>query len=212
MKDFKALIERYKLSFLDGNANEEHDYETLAEGQSPNIMVISCCDSRVSPDLIFSAKPGEIFTVRNVANLVPPFEEKGEFHGTSAALEFAVTGLKISHIVILGHSTCGGVKDCLDHAMGEEDTTHFIGSWMSIIKDVAEKAKEIVAKDKTASDIQLVTELEAIKESIQNLQTFPFINDAIDAGQLDIHGLHFDIGSAQLRILDKETEQFQILS
>ena len=143
----QALTEGYR-AFLDDRFVREQDrYASLAEGQSPEILIISCCDSRVSPEVIFDARPGELFVVRNVANLVPPFETGGEYHGTSAALEFAVQALKVKHIVVLGHARCGGVRAFADDA-APLSPGDFIGRWVSLIRPAAEALGDEPAVDR----------------------------------------------------------------
>ena len=126
-------------SFLDGRLSDEAKrYAALAKGQNPEVLLIGCCDSRVSPEVIFDTGPGELFIIRNVANLVPPFEEGGEYHGTSAAIEFAVQALEVKHIVVLGHATCGGIK-AYANPPGPLSTSDFIGKWVSLVKGAEEK-------------------------------------------------------------------------
>jgi len=175
--------------------------KTLSGGQAPKVMVISCSDSRVSPATIFDADPGEVFMVRNVANIVPPCEHGGGYHGTSAALEFAVNSLKIKHIMVLGHSGCGGVAASLakgdNHPVGE-----FIGPWVGIIDEVRER---VCAHHEGATDEALQTHLEKanIHHSVENLLTFPFIRGAIDGGQLTLLGAWFDIERAELQWVEQ---------
>jgi len=210
MKGIEA-IERGYLTFRDGYFEENRNlFEALAaKGQSPQVMIISCCDSRVEPSLIFGAEPGDLFVVRNVANLVPPYEPDSHYHGTSAALEFAITSLKVRHIIILGHEQCGGINALLSGAVDSE--TSFIGKWMS----VAEEARQIVQKthpDLPESQQQRALEHRSIVRSLQNLRQFPFISEAIDAGVLWLHGWHFDIGTGDLLAYDPETDQFKALA
>ena len=127
------LTDGYRAFLGDRFARERSRYETLAEGQAPEVMVIGCCDSRVSPEVIFDASPGELFVARNVANLVPPFETQGDYHGTSAALEFAVQALRVKHIVVLGHARCGGIRAFADDT-APLSPGDFIGRWMNLIK------------------------------------------------------------------------------
>lgn len=209
MKELKELVKGYEEFLKNGYPEHQKAYESLAsKGQAPKIMFIGCSDSRVNPDLIFNAGPGEMFTVRNVANLVPPYEEQGEYHGTSAALEFAVTELKVEHIVIMGHAQCGGIQACIHGAKHGPVGSAFIDSWVSIAKSAAERVLARLGADGDVEKIQRETEFEAIKQSIDNLLTFPFVREAIDSGQLKIHGAHFDIATAHIYALDSETDQF----
>ena len=173
-------------------------YKRLAEdGQRPRAMVISCCDSRVHVTSIFGADQGEFFIHRNVANLVPPYEPDGEPHGTSATVEFAVTGLKVAHIIVLGHSACGGVNGCYDmcsgHAPELEKTTSFVGRWMDILRPGFDRLPE---GDEATRRTAL--EKEAVKVSLENLLTFPFVREAVEADMLTLHGLWNDIGEGGL--------------
>ncbi|KGM50299.1 carbonic anhydrase [Pseudooceanicola atlanticus] len=174
-------------------------YKRLAdEGQRPRAMVISCCDSRVHVTAIFGADQGEFFIHRNIANLVPPYEPDGNQHGTSAAVEYAVTALKVAHIVIVGHSNCGGVRGCHDmcsgHAPELEEKSSFVGRWMDILRPGYERVKDI--EDETTRVRAL--EKEAVLTSLQNLMTFPFVDEAVKKGDLSLHGLWNDIGEGQL--------------
>ncbi|NJL08564.1 MAG: carbonic anhydrase [Methylacidiphilales bacterium] len=202
------LIAGYQ-SFLDRRYAEEHEqYEALAQGQSPKMMVIACCDSRVSPTIIFDAMPGELFTVRNVANLVPPYQPGGH-HAASAALEYAVLGLKVEHIVVLGHARCGGVMAYARQRtdLGAGGTGDFIGPWMSILEPAAAAVGIVPAAD--VPD-EAVTRLEyaGIRQSLTNLLTFPWIRERVEAGRLALHGAYFSIATGLLERLDPETGTF----
>jgi len=185
--------------FLD---NKENILQ-LAEGQSPRTAVISCCDSRVDPTIIFNATPGELFIVRNVANLVPACDNNGTPKGTSSALEFAVTGLEVSSIVILGHARCGGIKALMDR---EGDSTEtFVDQWMMM----ADKTrKEIIAKNLPAEEGYIACEQGTIVQSLENLMTFPWIAERVNAGTLTLHGWYYDLHSAELIIYDPESKSF----
>src|SRR6478735_10854959 len=164
------LVEGYR-QFADGRLRHEQDrYRELAEaGQSPEVMVIGCCDSRVSPEVIFDARPGELFVVRNVANIVPPYETSGQFHGTSAAIEFAVEALQVRHIVILGHARCGGIRSFAEKR-APLSSGDFIGKWMSIIAPAADTLEE--PGDEPSVDYISRLELAAVEQSLANLMTF----------------------------------------
>jgi carbonic anhydrase len=173
-------------------------YHRLAEsGQNPRAMVVSCCDSRVHVTSIFGADQGEFFIHRNIANLVPPYNPDGEYHGTSAAVEYAVTTLKVAHLIVLGHSGCGGVQGCYDmcsgHAPELEKTTSFIGRWMEILRPGYDR---LSSGDDEVRLRQL--EKESIVISLENLMTFPFIKAAVDSEMLTLHGLWNDIGKGGL--------------
>ena len=170
-------------------------------------MVISCCDSRVTPEGIFHAQPGELFVVRNVANLVPPFIQGGGTHGTSAALEYAVTGLKVKHLVVLGHCKCGGVQAFRESNGKLSKTGQFVGPWIKMLEPAA-ITLACTPVDKH-EDPQLALEYAGIRQSLKNLMTFPFVEKLVTQGSLSIHGAWFDIGSGSLRVMNKETEIFE---
>jgi carbonic anhydrase len=181
-------------------------YRRLAdEGQRPRAMVISCCDSRVHVTSIFGADQGEFFIHRNIANLVPEFLNDGQHHGTSAAVEYAVTALKVAHIVVLGHSKCGGVQGCLDMCEGRapelEENGSFVGRWMDILRPGYEAVKD-------AGNMPQALEHEAVRVSLRNLMTFPFVKDAVEKGELSLHGLWHDIGAGGLENIDPSTGEF----
>jgi carbonic anhydrase len=183
-------------------------YRRLAdEGQRPRAMVISCCDSRVHVTSIFGADSGEFFIHRNVANLVPPYNPDGEHHGTSAAVEYAVTTLKVAHIIIVGHSLCGGVKGCHDmctgHAPQLEEKTSFVGRWMDLLRPGFERVK-----DKPADQQLRALEKEAVLVSLENLMSFPFVREAVEADEMTLHGLWTDIGAGGLEQYDPASDAF----
>ena len=185
---------------------EQSRYRDLAErGQSPEIMVIGCCDSRVSPEVIFDARPGELFVVRNVANLVPPYSPDGEYHGVSAALEFAVGALRVKHIVVLGHAHCGGVR-----AFAEEreplSPGDFIGKWMSLIAPAAEKLGGRGAAP--MPDYLQRLEQASVANSLDNLMTFPRLAKLIERGDVTLHGAYFGVATGELSVLDRATGEF----
>ena len=202
MAGFRKFRERYFES-------EDPLYSRLAspaQGQAPKTLIIGCSDSRVDPALITSASPGEIFVVRNVANLVPPYEKGGGFHGVSAAIEFAVVNLKVENVIILGHRQCGGIRALM---LGEGTVSNgFVSQWMRI----AEKAKQKVLKKHAGEEDESLCrygEQESIRESLQNLRTFPFVADAIKNRGLTLMGIYFDLESGQLLECDEEHETFK---
>lgn len=178
------------------------------EGQRPPMMVISCCDSRVNVNDLFSAQTGDIFLHRNIANLVPPFEPDGDPHGTSAAVEYAVSVLKVSHLVVIGHSNCGGVQGCHDMCSGKmpelEEKTSFIGRWLDILRPGYDRVKEI---EDDAERVRAL-EREGVKVSLQNLLGFPFVAEAIEAETLSMHGLWVDIREGALFNYDGPQDAF----
>ncbi|MEX0366785.1 MAG: carbonic anhydrase [Ruegeria sp.] len=184
-------------------------YRRLAtEGQRPRAMVISCCDSRVHVTSIFGADQGEFFIHRNIANLVPPYAPDGDHHGTSAAIEYAVTALKVAHLIVLGHSQCGGVQGCIDMCKGKapqlEAKDSFVGRWMDILKPKYDLVADV--EDSTEQARQF--EKQAVVASLDNLMTFPFIASAVEEGSLSLHGLWTDIGEGGLQCYDPQTETF----
>ena len=196
---------RFKHRIFVPNADQ---YEELATyGQNPEIMLISCCDSRVDPETIFNAMPGELFVARNVANLILPYETGGKFHGVSAGIEFAVMNLRVKHIVIMGHSGCGGIKAALDQSAAVETEAHFISRWMSML-DEARLSVLASHQMKSAAEKLEALEKEGIKTSIKNLRTFPFVREREDKGRLNLHGAHFDIKTGTLAVLRPSRGQF----
>jgi carbonic anhydrase len=202
MKSMREIKSGYQ-KFQDTLTQEDKQkYKQLAQGQSPEVFVISCADSRVEPNVIFQSDPGELFTVRNVANLIPPYCPDGKFHGTSAALEFAVTALKVSLIVILGHTKCGGIRACMGHNPEQgTDDSGFIIPWVKI---AAEARYHIVRSypDLSEAEQASLLEEEAIRLSKRNLMGFPFVKQAVDAGTLDIAGAVFDLENAKLKWIE----------
>ncbi|WP_237152871.1 carbonic anhydrase [Oryzibacter oryziterrae] len=208
---FPSRLNDGYLSFRAGRYPTENDrYKRLGEeGQKPQIMIIGCCDSRVSPEVIFDAGPGEIFVVRNVANLVPPFHPDGEFHGTSAALEFAVVALKVKHIVVMGHGRCGGIRAAIDGTDEPLTQSDFIGRWMSILSGTAD---EVRCDHSVAPGLRYKTlEHEGIKASLRNLMTFPCIQTRVAKGSLRLHGAWFDVSEGELHILDPDSGSFAVI-
>ena len=183
-------------------------YRRLAdEGQRPRAMIISCCDSRVHVTSIFGADQGEFFIHRNIANLVPPYNPDGEYHGTSAAVEYAVNNLKVAHLVVLGHSSCGGVEGCYDMCSGNapdlEKSSSFIGRWMDILRPGFDSLPE--GDDETR---KRALEKASVLVSLENLMTFPFVKQAVEDDKLSIHGLWNDIGEGTLEGFDPSTDTF----
>ena len=203
------LIEGYH-RFRENNWDRERErWADLAEGQSPRVMILACADSRSDPAQIFDAAPGEMFVVRNIAALAPPYETSGGFHGVSSALEFAVTQLNVAEILVMGHGMCGG---CAAALTGQFDDTphgkgHFISDWVGMLDEartsVRSRHKEL---DRSAfADM----EHEAVKVSLGNLRTFPWIADREHAGTLKLHGAHFSIAEGRLYVLDETEGDFR---
>lgn len=205
------LIQRYQGWRATAFAENRAWYRRLAEdGQRPRAMVISCCDSRVHVTSIFGADQGEFFIHRNVANLVPQHEPDGDHHGTSAAVEFAVTSLRVAHIIVLGHSSCGGIQGCHDMCSGKapelEQKTSFVGRWMDILRPGYERVAGLPADQQIAA-----LEKAAVLISLENLMTFPFVSDAVKAGDLTLHGAWTDLGAGELEYYDGATGVFEAI-
>jgi carbonic anhydrase len=205
--DFEELLAGYHRFREGGWENQRERWTRLAQGQSPRIMVIACSDSRVDPAQIFDVSPGEIFVVRNVANLVPPFETSEGHHGVSAALEFAVTQLKVPEVVVLGHGACGGVRASLDHAFEGQPPGRggFIATWMDLI---GEARDGIVAELGQGPEAVHALELECVKVSIANLRSFPCVREREAAGKLRLRGAYFAIADGILHLLDEASGTF----
>ena len=202
-----SLLDGYR-SFRARRYGPERDrYRSLAEhGQTPEVMVIACCDSRSAPETIFDAAPGEIFVVRNVANLVPPCEPDGACHSTSAALEFAVQSLKVRHIVVLGHGRCGGIRAALHPEAEPLSPGDFIGKWMKLLGPAA---SEIAAGWRlTEAERQTALERASIRHSLANLRSFPCVSILEDRGRLHLHGAWFDIADGELWTMNPATGDF----
>jgi carbonic anhydrase len=201
------LLEGYQAFATQRLPTEQTRYRDLSvRGQSPEVMVIGCCDSRVSPEVIFDVGPGELFVVRNIANLVPVYQPDGNAHGVSAALEYAVKVLKVKHIVVLGHAQCGGIRAFVDKI---EPLTpgDFIGRWMQMFI----KPGEVVEQREHESMAQFVERIEkaAVFRSLENLMTFPFVRKAVESGQMRTHGAYFGVAEGALFVLDQASKEFK---
>jgi carbonic anhydrase len=207
MADLDALIAGYRRFRTDGWDRERERWSRLADGQSPKVMVIACSDSRVDPAQIFDTVPGEIFVVRNIANLVPPFELGGGRHGVSAALEFAVTQLEVPEIVVMGHGACGGVHAALtrqfEHCAPGEGG--FIAHWIDLLDEARDRVK---AEHGNGPKAVHALEHEAVKVSLANLRTFPCIPPREQEGKLRLHGAYFSIADGVLHLLDESSGLF----
>jgi len=202
----QRLIDGYSAFAAGRLAREQDRYRELAEtGQRPEIMVIGCCDSRVSPEVIFDASPGELFVVRNVANIVPPYAPDERAHGVSAALEFGVGALRIKHIVVLGHARCGGIKAYAEDA-APLSPGDFIGNWMKLMAPAAVKTPR-----GDLSPAAYLTRLEQanVVNSLDNLMTFPRLARLIEKGKVNVHGAYFGVASGDLSVLDRGSGEFR---
>ncbi|MFT4097923.1 MAG: carbonic anhydrase [Rhodoblastus sp.] len=206
-------LEQGYRSFLGGRfPTERQRFRALAEtGQKPRVMLIGCCDSRVAPETIFDASPGEIFVLRNVAALVPPYRPNDDYHSTSAALEFGVMGLRVEHIVVMGHEACGGVKayaeNEADPYMRPLSPGDFIGQWIKLIAPAAQAISPAPAKPDTTYVEKLGHE--TVKQSLINLRTFPCISNLIEKGRLSVHGAYFGVADGRLLALDEARGVFE---
>lgn len=200
----KSMLDGYWRFRRERHAPDKGRYRQLATlGQSPTAMIIACCDSRVDVAAIFDAEPGDIFIMRNVANLVPPFEPDGKFHGTSAAVEYAALVLNVPNIIVLGHSHCGGVAAYREKLKGKADETAFIGRWLTLLDGL-----DVKKVDMDDFGQEIAFELAGIRQSLDNLRTFDALRQREADGLLTLHGLHFDIGSGTVLALDEETDRF----
>lgn len=190
------LIEGYRRFRESYYEQHKEELNALTEGQAPSIAIISCCDSRVDPGIVFNATPGELFVVRNVANLVPPYELQGQYHGTSAALEFAVRHLQVEHVVVLGHAHCGGIKLLLDSETSPAES-NFLHNWVSIAQPVLQSLGKIEDYD-DPEQRQHECEKAALRLSLQNLMTFPWIAERVEAGKLKLHGWYYDLATSTI--------------
>ena len=209
MPYLKQLIDGYRRFREKDWAHERERWSELAEGQSPQVMILSCADSRVDPAQIFDGRPGEMFVARNIAALAPPYETSEGYHGISASLEFAVTQLKVGEILVMCHGMCGG---CAAALTGQFDDTepgegHFIADWVQMLNEARDKVRARHAElDREAF---LDMEREAVKVSLANLRTFPWIAEREEAGELKLHGAHFSISEGRLYILDEAEDTFR---
>jgi len=203
----QRLIDGYRTFASQRLPTEQSRYRELSvRGQSPEVMVIGCCDSRVSPEVIFDAGPGELFVMRNIANLVPVYQPDENAHGVSAALEFAVNVLRVKHIVVLGHAQCGGIRAFVDK-IEPLSPGDFIGKWMAMFI----KPGEVVEQRSHETMQKFVERIEkaAVFRSLENLMTFPFVRNAVERGTMQLHGAYFGVAEGSLFALDQTTKEFR---
>jgi len=204
------LIDGYRTFTSQRLPTEQSRYRELSErGQSPAVMVIGCCDSRVSPEVIFDAGPGELFVVRNVANLVPVYQPDGGAHGVSAALEYAVNVLRIKHVVVLGHAQCGGIRAFIDK-IEPLSPGDFIGRWMQMFIKPGEVVEQ--REHEAMQDFVVRIEKAAIFRSLENLMTFPFVRARVERGEMELHGAYFGVAEGSLFVLDQTAKEFRAAS
>jgi carbonic anhydrase len=192
-----SLIEGYRRFRSEIWPGERARYEALANwGQSPQTMVISCSDSRVDPQTVFGAVPGEMFVMRNIGGFVPPYQPDAYYHGTSAAIEFGVRVLKVSRLVVLGHAQCGGVRAM---ALGTPpEARDFVAAWVEIAKPA------LSAEGRDEGERLALTEAAVVRLALDNLMTFPWVAEAVEAGRLSLHGFRFDIHNGVLSRVDPD--------
>ena len=208
MTDWKdRLIEGYREFRAGDFPVQKALYEELGtKGQKPKVMLIACSDSRADPSDIFNASPGEMFVLRNVANIVPPVDPTEGYHGTSAAIEFAVNVLKVEALVVMGHESCGGIAGCLA-GMGHDPDAGYVGKWVSIINDVRDR---VLARNLPKDQVTFEMELEGVRQSLTNLMSFPFVRDAVESGRLSLQGAYFSIIKAHL-LMSNENGEFEVI-
>ena len=199
----ELLVDRYRTWKRTRFAEAQKTYQDLAaKGQTPIAMVIACCDSRVNATMMFGAGPGELFIHRNIANLVPSYAPGHTPRATSAAIEYAVCSLDVSHIMVLGHSSCGGVRECHDLCSGNapelDDKSSFVGGWLEILRPAYERVSDMGDEEARIDAL----EHEGVVLSLENLMTFPFVKEAVERGDLELHGLWNDIGEGGLHVYD----------
>jgi carbonic anhydrase len=217
MEEIERFIAGFRVFQKDYFGPGAAHFEPLKAGQNPRTMIVGCSDSRVDPAILTNAGPGDIFMVRNVANLVPPYEDNGGRHGVSAALEFAVCHLEVEHLIVLGHSQCGGIHALMNPAGGapapapDEPGAHFIDGWMSIAAPARQRTLAELPH-KPAHLQQRAAEQAAILLSLENLHTFPFIDRRVQAGKLSIHGWYFDLQQGELLAYDPRQSRFRKLA
>ena len=204
----ERMLRGYR-AFKEGayQGNEARYADMVAHGQKPGVAVIACSDSRVDPAFVFRVEPGEIFMIRNVANLVPPMEEGGTFHGTSAALEYAVLALEVPNIVVLGHAHCGGVRAMMDGDELLSSGFKYVPAWVSMLS-AAHRRVLATMPDATDAERQTACERNAVLVSLENLTTFPWIRERVADRRLSLHGWYFNIGTARLETYNSQEGRF----
>ena len=208
MSAIDSLIEGYRAFRTGTYRQNEERYRALAsKTQKPKALIIACCDSRADPAMVFSADPGELFVVRNVANLVPPYEPDTHYHGTSAAIEFGVTGLNITDVIVRGHARCGGIEALYESGHGNPPKGEFVSGWMSLAQAVADDVRKTHAHVDRETILRQM-EQRAVLSSLERLRTFPFIREREADGRVRLHGWFYGIGSGVLSIYDDAQDRF----
>jgi carbonic anhydrase len=207
MHDIQRLLGGFKAFRRRYYQEDPTLYQSLCEGQRPATLVITCCDSRVDPALMLGCEPGELFVVRNVANLVPPYEPDTHYHGTSAAVEFGVCNLEIADLVVMGHARCGGIDALYESSRGNPPNGEFISGWISLAQDVADNVKKKHAHLDRDQMLRMM-EQRAVLKSIEMLRTFPFVREREADGRLRLHGWFYGIASGVLSVYDEKADRF----
>lgn len=208
MPEFKALVDGYRRFRLGAYREQRERYDHLSQGQAPGIMIIACSDSRVDPTRVFDATPGQMFVLRNIANIVPPLAAITGQSSVAAALEYAVTGIEVHHIVVFGHARCGGIAAALAGDFDNPVAGKHVHAWMEFIAPARDAVRAACALSPDV-DAQRALEQAGVRLSLDNLRTYPFVKEAEDAGKVKLHGAIFDIGDGTLKVLDRATGQFQ---
>lgn len=204
MSQFQTLIDGYHRFRRQNYQSHRQRWAELGQGQQPPVMIIACSDSRVDPAIVFDLEPGQVFMVRNVANLVPPYSPGEGHEGVASAIEYGVTGLKVEHIVVMGHASCGGVAAALAGGIGKGEHS-FVDDWIALL----DEPREAVVGSVSENDRQRALEEAGVRHSLSNLRSYPYIEKQEAAGKLSLHGCHFDIGKGQLSLLDEESGTFR---
>ena len=209
MNEFpEKLLRGYRDFRQDRYRAHRAQYAELAQaGQKPAYLVIACCDSRVAPETIFNSEPGELFVVRNVANLVPPYTVDGVFDATSAALEYAVQSLRVKHVIVMGHGRCGGIQSTLDSHSEPLSPDDFVGKWMGLVSSLTGQIEHVASRMQT--DPQTALERISIRHSIANLRTFPCVKKRSERDEIHLHGVWFDISCGELWVMDEKSGNFE---
>lgn len=196
--------------FRDGRFREQRaTYEALVDrGQNPKVALVACSDSRVDPAMVLQADPGDLFIVRNVANLVPPYEREGHYHGTSTAVEYAVQHLEVGHVIVLGHAHCGGIRSLFEKPDESRQENHFVPSWMSLVQSAYLRV-EGTMPDAPEEEKARICEQSAVLVSLENLMTFPSVRERVASRRLRLHGWHIDIRSCTLQVYDPRQQHFE---
>lgn len=207
-KEINSLIKGYKKFRAEYFGENKQAYERLVRyGQNPKILVIACSDSRVDPAIVTNSEPGDLFIIRNIANLVPPFSQNSDYLGTTAALEYAILHLSIRHIIVFGHSECGGIASLIETTDDTYDKNSFIPKWVEIAKPAYQAMKEQCVNAKYDQQMQVCGENSLIN-SLNNLRTFPWIDQKVLLGELFLHAWHFNLNSGQIKQYDQKTNEF----